>query len=101
MRLYTEWAIASRFAMAIFKESEPYTYPKHGRFPMKRTDKAPVFTVASVLAHLMSEIALTDDAQPMHPIARARQSVTEQTIGEGSHSGRAQARTRHEELNRQ
>lgn len=65
---------------------------------MKHSDKAPVFTVASVLAHLMSGMALTDDAQPMHPIARARGPVTDQAVSEGSHTGRAQARTRHDDL---
>ena len=44
---------------------------------MKRADKPPVFTVASVLAHLMSQSALTDDAQSLYPQSRKRAATSE------------------------
>ncbi len=40
---------------------------------MTRADKPPVFTVASVLAQLMSRSTMTDDAQYVSPPTRIRE----------------------------
>ena len=53
---------------------------------MKRTDKPQVFTVASVLAHLMSDIALTEDAQPIHMTRRGGASTTSPSRSDGGHT---------------
>ena len=43
--------------------------------PMTGTDKPPVFTVASVLAQLMSRSTMTDDTQYWSPPPRVRESA--------------------------